>query len=821
MSNRLSAVMGLLVLAWTGSAWALGLGEIEAKSHLNQPLLAHIAISSSTPAEVESLVVALASNEDFDRAGLERPEYLSTLVFEVQGATIRVRSKEIARSPFVTFLLDLRWKGGRLLREYTLLLDPPTLAQGAAAPARPAVAIPKPTAASPEPVAAVTVPATPSATPSATPTFTPEPAVYSAAPAAAVPAARDGTYGPVEPRETLWSIAYRLRPDADAITMDQMQVALLNANPDAFKDGDLTGLLKGVTLRIPSRAEILAVDPAAAKSQVARARSGAAAPARIAPVAQATTKPVPKVEPKPEPKSEPKPEPPPVAQVEPAPAPVPTPKETVKSDPVPAPAASLSTSPPAVAAAPTSVPAPPPSEPVTATASSPEPEAVASEPIESRPEAPESAPNPAAAPVIKKPKYEVEWTGFLDRGKELVGPYALPAIAGILVLAGGLFGFRRLRDKYAQWSYNRASRKQSKSAATDAGMDATEIAGDSGAADSDATAIHPAMVSTVAMHAVAHDATQSMDARMAATMQQPTKSSSMDQTMRQEASAGVSAARAVDFDVTGQYASETVQINLDAGDPVSEAEFHRAYGLYDEAALLLKQALVKDPQRTEARVKLAEIYFEASKPTEFIAVATELKSQLPDAEWQKVALMGSQIAPQEALFSGATLGAAGAAVDLSFDEPAAPATPAAAPARRAPAAADPDMLDFKLDDAMESAPAAQAAEDSLEFDLGGLSLDEPATAKPGGSPAAPAEEFKMDSLDLGDFDLGESAGADSGSMEVDSGTGDDASTKLDLARAYVDMGDNDMAKGLLNEVLSQGTDQQKKEAGELLRRVQA
>ena len=300
-----------------------------------------------------------------------------------------------------------------------------------------------------------------------------------------------------------------------------------------------------------------------------------------------------------------------------------------------------------------------------------------------------------------------------------------------------------------------------------------------------------------------------------------------------------SGARQVDFDVTGQYSNETVQINLDAGDPVSEAEFHRAYGLYDEAALLLNQALQKDPKRTDARVKLAEIYFESSKAAEFVNVAKELKSQLPEAEWQKIALLGSQLAPSDPLFTGATAAGAGGTVDLSFDEPAAaPAAPVSAPVAAAPApAADTGMLDFKLEDfEMSAAPAAAPAAptaaaapkgEALEFDLGGLSLDAPeAGADTAGG------EVQMEGLDLGNFDLGESAAAPASGesielsaeapMEATSSVGgDDSGTKLDLARAYVDMGDNDMAKSLLNEVLQQGNDQQKKEAQELLQRVPA
>src|SRR5439155_1034904 len=129
-------------------------------------------------------------------------------------------------------------------------------------------------------------------------------------------------------------------------------------------------------------------------------------------------------------------------------------------------------------------------------------------------------------------------------------------------------------------------------------------------------------------------------------------------------------------------------------------------------------------------------------------------------------------------------------------------------------------------------------------DLGSLTLDVPAaevtSAAAPAAPAAPPAEDSTLSLDLGDFDTkaAPEAAASAEAMPVGDATevlelggeinleepgagGDEASTKLDLARAYIDMGDNDMAKSLLNEVAQQGSDAQKKEAQELLKRVPA
>ena len=134
MSKRLAGWVAVACLGWAGFAHALGLGEIESRSRLNQLIQASIPILSASGAELDSLTVQLASNEDFERAGIERTEFLSSLKFTVENDVIRVSSKAIAREPFVSFLVDARWSGGRLLREYTLLLDPPALASGSGAP---------------------------------------------------------------------------------------------------------------------------------------------------------------------------------------------------------------------------------------------------------------------------------------------------------------------------------------------------------------------------------------------------------------------------------------------------------------------------------------------------------------------------------------------------------------------------------------------------------------------------------------------------------------------------------------------------------------
>src|SRR3546814_14918444 len=123
---------------------------------------------------------------------------------------------------------------------------------------------------------------------------------------------------------------------------------------------------------------------------------------------------------------------------------------------------------------------------------------------------------------------------------------------------------------------------------------------------------------------------------------------------------------------------------LDANDPVSEADFHLAYGLYDEAALLLRQAAEKEPQRNDIGIKLAETYFAAGKTAEFAQTAAALKPKVSASEWQKLAIMGQQLNPCSAQLSVMESAPQHKDLDPCFDIDAptapVPAAPVAGPA---------------------------------------------------------------------------------------------------------------------------------------------
>jgi pilus assembly protein FimV len=174
----------------------------------------------------------------------------------------------------------------------------------------------------------------------------------------------------------------------------------------------------------------------------------------------------------------------------------------------------------------------------------------------------------------------------------------------------------------------------------------------------------------------------SMDESIVVVEQESTMDSGMDETFDAPAPAFEEVAPAAEVpaepdDGTGQFgsledtfSSETA-INLDQSDPIAEADFHMAYGLYDQAADLVNGALSVEPNRADLLTKLCEIYFVWGNRDAFIDAAGRLKGSVGEAEsadWDKIVIMGQQIAADDALFAGASAAGATKAVDLSFEE---------------------------------------------------------------------------------------------------------------------------------------------------------
>src|SRR5450631_2827512 len=157
---------------WPSLSTALGLGEIHLNSALNEPMNAEIDLIAVTPDELTALHAALAGRDAFTRYGIDHPPFLSSLTFKVGKSkdgrdVLVVRSTESIPEPFVTFLVEVNWARGRLMREYTVLLDPPVYTPGerassaapvAAATTAPALAAAAPARTKPAPAAATQAP---------------------------------------------------------------------------------------------------------------------------------------------------------------------------------------------------------------------------------------------------------------------------------------------------------------------------------------------------------------------------------------------------------------------------------------------------------------------------------------------------------------------------------------------------------------------------------------------------------------------------------------------------------------------------------------
>lgn len=262
MKKMLRLPVALALALGASNAFALGLGQVQVKSSLNQPLLAEIPILENAPGEAAELQIRLASAESFARIGLERPSgsLIAALQFTVvQGSNgrpvIRITTDKRINDPFLGLLIEAEWARGKLLREYTLLLDPPVAVPSRATPSQ-TTALPQGDV-RPAPAESL---ATPPPMPAARPGASGSTTAPAARPVAAPSLVPGESYGPVNEGDSVWRIASRAIPDS-SININQMMIALQRANPDAFIGGNINRLRTGAVLRIPSRDEALAVRP--------------------------------------------------------------------------------------------------------------------------------------------------------------------------------------------------------------------------------------------------------------------------------------------------------------------------------------------------------------------------------------------------------------------------------------------------------------------------------------------------------------------------------------------------------------------------------
>jgi len=242
MSRRLSLLAAALIALYSTSVMAVGLGELELESALNQQFDAEIGLINVGNLEQNEIIPNLASQGDFDRVGVERNYQLTDLRFSVRTRPngdyyVQVTSSRPIIEPFLNFIVEVIWPTGRILREYTVLLDPPTFGTEGVARISPSETLPGATrrVGDSEPSRQTVRRANSSSS-----------SMSSSNPPSSL---ADG-YGVTDPGDTLWSIALSVRPD-ESVSVQQTMLAIQRANPDAFINDNINLLKAGYVLRIP------------------------------------------------------------------------------------------------------------------------------------------------------------------------------------------------------------------------------------------------------------------------------------------------------------------------------------------------------------------------------------------------------------------------------------------------------------------------------------------------------------------------------------------------------------------------------------------
>lgn len=249
----------------SNTVFALGVGEVRLQSALNQPLVAEIELADTKGLSTSEIKTRLASAEDFKRLGINRPHFLNDLKFTaVQRPdgrhAIRVTSSKPVREPYLSFLVDVQWPSGRLVREYTLLFDPPLYSPEAVSQSAPHLPGSKATPLNAPPTQAAAAPQPQPAQP--------QPAAKQGG-GSSPQAAGNGGAGEyrVANRDTLWGISEKVR---EVGTVHQNMAAIWDLNPEAFVGGNINRMQTGQVLRLPTAEDVNKRSHPEAVAQVAQ-----------------------------------------------------------------------------------------------------------------------------------------------------------------------------------------------------------------------------------------------------------------------------------------------------------------------------------------------------------------------------------------------------------------------------------------------------------------------------------------------------------------------------------------------------------------------
>ena len=840
---------------------ALGLGDIRIQSFLNEPLRAEVELLDTRELLVDDIRIRLAGSEDFDRLGVERSYFLTGIQFEVRidAATgqgvILLSTEDAVLEPYLDFIIEARWPSGRLLREYTVLVDPPAFHQDMvtvsvaerveAMTSRPPAGEPAPsTQSTRESSSGDSVRLRESTLP---PGEMPERAF--SAETSNTPAA--GKRYMVRRDETLWEIAAQARPQG--ITVQQAMLDIQRLNPEAFIDGNINLIKAGYIIYLPAAGEVNSDDLATALDEV-RSQNEQWRARRIPGVTAAATLRV-SAAPPPEGARG-------ASGADESSMPAPRSQDTAEDTAVPAAAdrdgdgdgpEATESGAQAQGSAAQESPAQDPAPPAGTSAASAQLLAqldamserldtveqiiaVKDEQIATLQQALREAREAAAAAAAAAQRSAPVTQQVAMRPASGGIPWLPIAGAGLLILLVSIaLVLRRRARSPAGAAAAAVGRARGDDVFTGVSLNKDAL---DGVEEPDQPEAHE------------HAATALTEPRDA----EEAEPADVDEILDPGGSRGY-----------GERRNDDYIDDAAAGDALAEADIYIAYGRYLQAVELLTEAVNNEPANSAYRTKLIELYVDmgerqnaaeqldelrAHGDADAIARAEKALGEMADADVEGDSaeplhfsgppgadeqLVDADSAAPEAVATAPEAAEQAASFetdlpddDASVSEPVPAGEPEATPVSLEPQ----DPLEFSLEDletakpaespgsAVSQVPASEAASEAAK-DTQTLEFDELDIVVDSAEPAPGEESFDLEDeltpAAHSDVSAQESAAEEEEVLIADDA--DQMATKLDLARAYLDMGDGESARGMLEEVAGNGSAQQRQEAQELLSRM--
>ncbi len=780
MILRLRLLIATLFALYSSSVFAVGLGELELKSHLNQRFDAEIVLTNVGDLGLDEIIPNLASQEDFNRVGVPRDYHLTDLRFKVRQRedgeyVVQVTSSRAIIEPFLNFIVEAIWPTGRILREYTVLLDPPVFGSGGVEKIDPGTS-------------SQAAPSSSDRRPSSNRRreIPPAPTVSGGRTEGVV--TQDDEYGMTGPGDTLWKIAMKVRPNEE-VSVQQTMLALQRANPEAFINNNINLLKAGHVLRIPDMGEIRAESTREAIAEV-QIQNEEFEEYRSGEVTQLDA------------------------------------RRTARRD-----------------------------DTNDERTDDGELKLLAAD---------RSSGNRSGADgeVVAELENELAVAREdLDRARRATSEMnvRLDDLEGQLETLNEIV---KLKDD--QLAALRAELNRQQTAA--AGQPATPAVSTPQTSSGGSLLSKPMVLGGVGVLLIALVAGALIMMRRRGQSDDDDTEDFPGVLMDDEPALALA-----DEDVS-EESEEPAETEADedvtqqTSDVIGEAEIYIAYGRFPQAISFLQNAIENEPDRTDIQLKLLEVYVQTEDATAFnlqleqlkllgdeeaTNKGLELQSQIPGAAEVSAASMDATIVSSEPVAAIEEPADDDDDDELSFD------------LDDLDTETDDDELDLGVDDgeelsldeamelgdadldldldaALEEVAPAEEEEDEIDLDLDDeidLDFDDDTSDELDSTQKLDSDELDLDGdddgieLDLGDDDLDlgdDDLGLGDDDLEIDLGDDDDlgelnldedASSKLDLARAYIEMGDNDGAKALLEDVINEGDDQQISEANELLGKI--